>query len=107
MSWANGLDARYRPHFEALVRIAQALDPGARVTSARRSSSEQKRLYRRYLAGLSRYPVAPPGRSKHERGLAIDLVASERVLNQLGELWEQAGGRWGGRFNDNIHFEVP
>ena len=106
MNWANGIVPQLRPYFVALVQIAQRLDPGARVTSSRRSSTEQARLYRRWLAGKHKYPVAPPGRSKHEQGRAIDLIASERVLEQLGAIWEDAGGRWGGRFNDPIHFEA-
>jgi LAS superfamily LD-carboxypeptidase LdcB len=106
VSWSNGLRRELRPHFEALVQAIQRLDPRARVTSAKRSSSEQARLYRRFLAGQSRYPVAPPGRSKHEQGRAIDIIADKRVLEAAGLAWERAGGRWGGRFNDDIHFEA-
>lgn len=106
MSWSNGLHPQLRPHFELLVRIAQQLDPAARVTSTRRSTAEQTRLYRRYLAGQSKFPVARPGTSKHEQGRAIDMVARPEVLRRLGEAWERAGGRWGGRFNDPIHFEA-
>ncbi len=104
-SWSSGLLPRLRPAFEALVRDAQRLDRSARVTSARRRSSEQARLYRRWLAGKSRFPVAPPGKSLHEQGRAIDLIAAPWVLAWLGRKWESAGGRWGGRFNDPIHFE--
>lgn len=88
------------------MALIQRLDPAARVTSARRSSAEQGRLYARWVAGLSKYPVAKPGTSKHERGLAVDIVAKPSVLRRVGEAWERAGGRWGGRFNDDIHFEV-
>jgi len=105
MSWANGVDPRLRPWFEALVREAQRLDPNARVTSARRSSSEQAKLYRRYLAGQSRFPVAPPGRSYHEYGRAIDMVAEPAVLRRLGAAWEAIGGVWG-KERDPIHFQA-
>lgn len=106
MSWQSGLIPSHRRYFEQLVRVAQALDSTARVTSSRRSSSEQARLYRLFLAGKTSYPVAPPGRSKHEKGRAIDLYAQPETLRRLGALWESAGGRWGGRFKDPIHFEV-
>lgn len=106
MAWYSGLDRRYQKHFVALFNLARRLDPAARVTSTRRSTAEQTRLYRRWLAGQSRYPVARPGTSKHERGLAVDLIASPAALRVLGQAWEKAGGRWGGRFNDDIHFEV-
>lgn len=104
-SWANGLHPQLVPWFERLVDEAGRLDRGARVSSAFRSRTEQTRLYRRYLAGQSRYPVAPPGRSYHEYGRAIDLVAQPEVLRRLGALWRSWGGRWGGE-RDPIHFEA-
>jgi len=52
------------------------------------------------------YPVAPPGTSKHELGLAFDATASDAVLRAAGATWESWGGRWGGRYGDPIHFEV-
>jgi LAS superfamily LD-carboxypeptidase LdcB len=106
VSWLNGLHPTLRPAFRQLVAIATRLDPSARVTSAYRSPAQQRKLYNRFLAGQSKYPVAPPGRSKHEQGRAVDIVARPEVLRRLGEAWERAGGRWGGRFNDDIHFEA-
>lgn len=106
MSWASGLHPHLRPYFVALVVAAQRADRSARVTSARRSTGEQTRLYRRFLAGRASFPVAPPGRSKHEQGRAIDIVARPEVLRGLGLAWERLGGRWGGRFKDPIHFEL-
>jgi len=106
VSWSSGLDPRLRPYFEQLVAIAVRLDGTTRVTSARRSNAEQTRLYRRWLAGLSQYPVARPGTSKHQLGRAVDIVASPATLRRLGAIWERAGGRWGGRFHDDIHFEA-
>jgi len=64
-------------------------------------------LYRRFLAGQSRFPAAPPGRSTHELGLAFDLwINDESQLSDLGQVWEQMGGTWGGHFRDPIHFEA-
>ena len=106
MSWSNGLHPQLRRHFEALFSLAQRADPGARVTSAYRSTAEQTRLYRNFVAGRSKYPVAPPGASWHEFGRAIDIIARPEVLRWLGGLWKHAGGRWGGDFNDDIHFDA-
>lgn len=106
MSSFSGYARNVRPYFEALYRAAQRLDRNARVTSTVRSRSEQRRLYNAYLAGRSRFPAAPPGRSKHELGRAIDIAASPEALRRLGAAWERMGGRWGGRFNDPIHFEL-
>lgn len=102
----KGLDSRLVPYAEYLVAAMRAVDPSTRVTSVRRSRTEQSRLYRRFLQGQSKFPVAPPGRSKHEVGLAFDVVARPETLRAAGALWEKWGGRWGGRFNDPIHFEA-
>lgn len=101
----RGLDIRLVPYAGALFAWMLSQDLSTRVSSVRRSRAEQGRLYRRYLAGKSRFPAAPPGRSKHELGLAFDVVARPEVLKAAGKIWESWGGRWGGRFNDPIHFE--
>jgi D-alanyl-D-alanine dipeptidase len=91
-----------------LTDVARANGLNPHVTSIYRSRATQERLYRDYLDGKSRYPAAPPGHSKHEFGQAFDMtVNDERYLQPLGVLWESWGGRWGGRFNDPIHFELP
>jgi hypothetical protein len=41
----------------------------------------------------------------HEYGRAFDLVAEPEILEQLGTVWQQVGGRWGGAI-DPIHFEA-
>ena len=77
-----------------------------RVTSTRRSSSEQRRLYSRYLAGQAGYPVAPPGFSAHEYGEAFDMVVTPMAaLADVGYTWQQWGGGWNP--DDAVHFELP
>jgi hypothetical protein len=101
----------FRPYAEVLYAYIRRLDPTAQVTSTLRSSTEQRRLYARYLAGKSQYPAAPPGHSTHELGTAIDIRASARALATAGAAWEAWGRslgvnfRWGGRFKDEIHFD--
>ena len=106
MNNLSGLDPRLRPYAEYLLARIRAVDPGAVVTSTRRTYAEQKALYDRWKAGLSKYPAAVPGTSDHELGLAFDIVADDAVLEAAGALWESMGGRWGGRFKDPIHFGV-
>jgi hypothetical protein len=78
-----------------------------RVTSTRRSSTQQARLYRRWLAGLSPLPAAPPGTSAHEFGYAFDMVVSPwAALADVGYTWQQWGGIWGGD-QDPVHFQFP
>lgn len=106
MSWERGVNRQLLPWFQALFALAKRMDRSARITSSYRSRAEQIRLYRRYLAGQSRFPAAPPGHSMHQYGRAIDIVARPEVLRRLGELWEGVGGRWGGRVRDPIHFDA-
>lgn len=102
----RGLHPQLVPYAAALLSWMLSVDSSTRVSSVRRSRTEQARLYRRYLAGQSRFPAAPPGKSKHELGLAFDIVARDSTLKAAGAIWESWGGRWGGRFNDAIHFEA-
>lgn len=98
-----GLKPFLRPWAQALLDMG-----GARVqlTSVKRSRKQQELLWRRFQAGLSQFPAAPPGSSSHEKGLAFDIYSTDsRLLEQLGRQWEAWGGVWGGRFNDPIHFE--
>lgn len=77
------------------------------VTSSVRSYADQARLYA--ARASNPYPVARPGTSKHERGLAVDMTVSPTSWQTaVGEAWESMGGRWGGRFSrpDPVHFEV-
>ncbi len=97
-----------QPFARELIRVASAAGLSPRITSTRRSTAEQARLYQRFLAGLSQYPVAPPGTSAHEYGFAFDLLIYDAGrLPELGRVWVNAGGVWGGAFNDPIHFEYP
>jgi hypothetical protein len=110
VSWTGGLQAELIPWFQWIVSYISYYDPGARVSSAYRSSTEQARLYRRFLAGLMPGPVAPPGYSYHEYGRAIDVLATDDALSQAGAAWESVGGVWGGHFKtvaaDPIHFQA-
>lgn len=103
------LQPRMRDAAKLLVQAAPALGAtSVRVTSAKRSRAQQTALYKNFLAGKATYPVAPPGSSKHERGLAVDIVVTPPAMqNVLGTWWRSVGGVWGGQFNDPIHFELP
>jgi len=90
---------------QMLFRVAPQLGATVRVTSARRSRSQQVALYKNFLSGRSKYPVAVPGTSAHERGLAADLVVTPRSAQAaLGAWWRSIGGTWSPK--DDIHFEL-
>jgi hypothetical protein len=96
----------FQPFAAALLQVLRQYQPNVYITSAKRDSREQARLYARFQAGLSKYPAAAPGHSTHEQGIAFDLGnVDPRLLKAAGRLWESWGGRWGGRFKDVIHFE--
>lgn len=76
--------------------------PGLQVTSVYRSKTEQRRLWNN--RHNNPFPVAPPGRSLHEYGLAWDMVGPDHVLAEAGRVWNSWGGNWSK--TDKIHFEV-
>lgn len=106
MASLKDLDPRLEPLARAFVRVLEQHGVRVVVTSTRRSLDKQKRLYADYLAGRSKYPAAPPGRSTHGSGIAFDLHLEPPVYEAAGHLWEQLGFTWGGRFNDRIHFDA-
>jgi len=107
MSEFTSLDPRFQPWAQALLDVANHFGAGARVTSTTRTAAQQSRLRSAYLSGASSIPAAAPGRSLHNFGQAFDLVAVNPEWQQwLGLVWESWGGRWGGRFDDPIHFDT-
>ncbi len=104
------LDRRFRPMAESLIRIARKFGP-YKITSSCRSRSEQTQLYRRFLAGESDFPVAPPGHSAHQKGLAIDIARGDMdpyrdlFLHVLGQSWRSGDPSLVWDASDPIHFE--
>ncbi|MCP3144505.1 M15 family metallopeptidase [Pyxidicoccus xibeiensis] len=62
--------------FQRMTVEARADGLSLRVTSGYRSRREQRWLYERYRRGLGPQ-AARPGRSNHQRGLAVDLVVGD------------------------------
>ena len=105
----RGLQPYLQPYAQYLHDSAVASDMRPTVTSVFRSVQRQAVLYERWRRGLSDLPAAPPGRSKHNHGLAFDLVVRQgyRSPHQeaLGRFWQSMGGRWSKA--DPVHFEAP
>jgi LAS superfamily LD-carboxypeptidase LdcB len=96
------LDPAFLPWAKALIDAAERYAPPVEVTSTFRSYAEQHRLYQEWVAGRHPYPVAPPGKSAHNYGMAVDLVSSDN--NWLGGVWRYWGGVWSP--TDEIHYGV-
>jgi len=106
MASLRTLHPRVYPIAAAFVRFLEQNGVRVIVTSARRDLDQQARLYDAYIHGRSKYPAAPPGSSPHALGIAFDLHLDPPVYSAAGRIWEMVGLRWGGRFNDPIHFDV-
>jgi len=103
----DGLVDELRDAARALDAAVGAAGLGGQFTSTYRSHSEQQRLYRAYISGRHRFPVAPPGSSAHEYGEAFDyLVTPGEYQSDVGLTWVNWGGEWGGQ-SDPVHFELP
>ena len=104
----RGLQGWLQPYAQYLHDSAVASDFRPNVTSVFRSNQKQAVLYERWRRGLSDLPAAPPGRSKHNYGLAFDLVVRQGYWSPhqraLGHFWRAMGGRWFEK--DPVHFEV-
>jgi len=86
----------------ALARAEQLLGRPVPITSGFRSTEEQAALYANRAANP--YPVAAPGSSMHEKGLAIDVPAD--FVPTLLAVAAKAGLCHPYPVDDPIHFEV-
>jgi uncharacterized protein YcbK (DUF882 family) len=91
------------PAMRAALRRAEALlGRPVPVSSGYRSPAQQRRLWQRRAANP--YPVAAPGTSMHERGLAIDVPAS--FVSTLVAVASEAGLCRPLPRTDPVHFEL-
>ena len=94
---------RYQKFLQDLTGAGLAVRPG----SGFRSIEEQTQLYNN--RAKNKYPVAPPGHSGHNYGLAGDFRPErEFTPEQWQEVRKHAvsnGLTWGGDFNDPIHVQ--
>ena len=86
----------------ALAKAEQLLGEAVPIASGFRSTEEQAALYAR--RAQNPYPVAPPGSSAHERGLAVDVPAG--FVRRLLGVAAQAGLCQPYPANDPVHFEL-
>ena len=79
------------------------------VTSGVRSTEKQQQLYTAYISGQSSIVAAPPGRSAHEYGLALDFVVDEGknsdLQRQVMNWFQSMGGELVS--GDPVHVQYP
>jgi hypothetical protein len=95
----TGLDPRLAA---ALARAEQLLGEPVPITSGWRSPADQQRLWDQ--RGSNPYPVAPPGTSKHEQGLAVDVPRA--FVPRLRGVAAAAGLCFPLPTTDPVHFEI-
>jgi len=86
------LDASLQEAVVSAAKEYKSLSGGKllQINSAKRDSDDQKRLYDEWVAGGKKgKPVAPPGKSLHEIGFAIDIQnyndpAAVKAMNNQG-----------------------
>ena len=116
MASTRNLDRRFRPYANILMLALRQVDRRFHINSGFRTRAEQEQLYSKFLRaqdqGLHPYTTLPPGKSQHERGLAIDVgregidPREDDILAAAGAIWRQYGFTWGGE-DDPVHFGAP
>ena len=86
----------------AVTRAEQRLGEAVPITSGWRSFSDQERLWEQ--RGSNPYPVAEPGTSMHERGLAIDVPTA--FVARLLTVAREVGLCHPYPDTDPVHFEL-
>lgn len=89
-----------------MIQYLNAYGVNPVVTSGFRSREDQQRLYDLWRSGSpqQRYPVARPGTSAHEYGLAVDMTFKTPVELQFAiDLAPYFNMKWAGS-KDPVHF---
>jgi hypothetical protein len=97
-----GLKPDVQSALDELEQRMKELGKRVQVNSAYRSEEDQARLY----ANRARnpYPVAKPGKSRHQQGTAIDMKVPGMTQEEFAAYAQGAGFNWAGD-KDRIHFD--
>jgi len=84
----EGLDPSFQKKLQGVAHEYRKLTgKPIEIVSAKRTREKQTELYNDFLAGKSKYPVAPPGTSRHESGRAVDVpLDTANKLDSMGLL---------------------
>lgn len=87
-----GLYEPWRQWCAYVVAVVDRMGFNPRIVSGTRTLREQEQLYKSARAGRSKLPAAPPGRSPHNYGLAIDVWASTGNQDAMMRVFQHYGG---------------
>lgn len=107
---------------EFIYRVQKETPFDVQITSAYRTFLEQATVKAKNESYNPARPASSPGNSYHNYGLALDIALESRTVNGLRysfnksvSEWRQTGVpniatslnlRWGGTFNDQVHFDL-
>lgn len=87
--------------------------PSAVIYESKRSVARQAKLYWACKRGTGSCPAAPPGRSAHQYGKALDIngFSPEKDKAKIESVLKRHpfiewGGNWKGKTNDPPHFQI-
>lgn len=102
MANVKGLHPDVQKALANVEREVAALGGSLRVNSGFRTREEQQKLYAK--RHTNPYPVAKPGTSRHETGMALDLGVSGMSQADLAKIAGKHGLKWAGA-KDQVHFD--
>lgn len=109
----RALHPYFRDKVAELIRICKEAGIELAIVESYRTPAKQAQ----YFAMGRKYTSTPGGKSKHQYGLAVDVVpivnsaavwSNRRLWRKIGLVGERLGLRWGGRWHvtyDPGHFE--
>ncbi|HEX8038967.1 MAG TPA: M15 family metallopeptidase [Chryseosolibacter sp.] len=109
----RALHPYFRDKVTALIKVCKAAGIELAIVESYRTPAKQAEYY----SMGRKYTNTPGGKSKHQYGLAVDVVPivdsvavwnNHRLWRKIGQAGERLGLRWGGRWHvtyDPGHFE--
>ena len=93
--------------YRAMQAAAAADGIELKLSSGFRSMAEQTRLYAEHQAGTLATPVARPGYSNHQSGVALDIHVGGNSVMSPEYLWLQEHAAGFGFLNTGASFSTP
>lgn len=100
------MEAQTAKAWREMKAVAAAEGVHLKANSAFRTMPEQEQLYAEHVAGTRKDPVARPGHSNHQNGVALDIEV-RRSTSSPEYVWLAANARRWGFTNVGAGFHPP